>query len=152
MSDQNPSDARLWAQFRRASDSPTAEPPEADKVAAYLEGRLDEREAIAVERWLADDSMARHIVLDETGATELPPLTAIRAAQAVVPRERPKRAWLGLNHLLPRPALIGAACAVCIAFYASLQLGASTYSAIQETDDRIAGAIWSPAASREGPS
>ena len=142
MSDQNTPDARLWAKLRHTSPVPETEPPEL--MAAYLEGRLDETEAAQVEAWLAADPLARAMLLetDSMAETEGPSEAAIRQAQQLVHPQRSKFAWFGMGRRLPNPALFGTACALFVAFFTALELGASTHSVILEMDDRIAAAIW----------
>ena len=151
MSDQNPTDARFWAQLRRNSTPRDTEPPGPEMVAAYLEGTLDDADAARVEDWLADDALARRIILEDIAAAKEPSPAAVSRAQAVVSESKTGR-WFDLGRLLPRPALIASACAILIAFVGALELGASTYGAVRDIDDRVAAALWSADASDEKPS
>lgn len=145
--------AELWRRAREgwhAAAGPVEE-PEALTVAAYLEGRLDEAGAAAVETWMAAEPealksvlTARAVLAETPGAV---PEDMVRRAQgAVRGRPRPGLAWLGalaegLGGLggLTRPAAwAGAAAALLLASVSGFELGRTGVEYMVSLDAAVA--------------
>jgi hypothetical protein len=105
-------DRTLYERWRSHESAPAESPAALDPMlfAAYLEGRLDEADAVALEQLFAADPEALDDLLDSGAhpvAPEIPSADFILRAQALVPAAadvRPEAAVLPFTpRLTPRP-------------------------------------------------
>lgn len=130
--DDDPRDRALWRRYRSgtaAREAPVA--PDANLIAAWLEGRADDEESEAVEAWFADAP---------GGAEELAALRQLVDARPA-PRQAEARLWApgrsmpraiaaGLRGALPAwswPQGAGALAALVLACWLGFGLGEATY-------------------------
>lgn len=107
--------AAAWLAVAAAlRNGPRPAEPDANLLAAWLEGRLDEAQAAAVETWIAQEPAAaaeRLAVLREVLAAEHPaaPQRLLLRLRALGPQPRPSARPAPLRRLLPQAAGMAAA-------------------------------------------
>lgn len=125
--DPDQRDRALWRRYRRGGASPETAPPDANLVAAWLEGRAEAAEAALVEAWFADapggaEELAalRELVAD--------PAPAPAPAAAARPTLQPPWAWLrALAPVWSWPQAMATAAALVLACWLGFGLGEATY-------------------------
>lgn len=100
-------------------ETPAPPEPEANLLAAWLEGRLDEAEAAPVETWIAREpavaaeriALLREALAAESPTAEFPaaPQRLLLRLRALGPRQRPSARPAPLHRLLPQAAGMAAA-------------------------------------------
>lgn len=86
----------LWGRYRAAVSAPapaSATEPDLGRLAAWLDGRLDEAAAEPVEAWLARNPDALCLVEAPASEAGPAPLETIRRARALVSGVAPRRTW-----------------------------------------------------------
>ena len=128
-------DRELWRRYRRASGDIGVTPkPDAQRLAAYLDGTLNREAATDVEAFLGDQPGWSDILTAGDSQSYPAPSNLVRAAQAIAgtPPRHVSRVP-GLSNLwrswIPGPALAFACAlpAVALAAYLGLVLGAATH-------------------------
>lgn len=142
--------ARLWQRAREPWRAAVGTPgqPEASMLAAYLEGRLDEAAAEAVEAWLATDPEALDSVLAARAALGETPAAAprhlIARAQGAVRRRGIHGAtgadsvFGGFAGLLRPAAWAGMAAALLLVSVSGFELGRMGVERLASLDAAVA--------------
>jgi len=122
----------LWRRYRRSRDAaPETAAPDANLVAAWLEGRAAAHEAARVEAWFADAPGGAEELAALRELVAAPPL-APEAGVAVSPAGRPpmRSAAAWLRALVPAgswPQAAATAAALVLACWLGFGLGEATY-------------------------
>jgi anti-sigma factor RsiW len=159
----DPSDQTPWRQYRKGAAMPArvnlSEAADSLRLAAYLDGTLEERERAELEAWLAAHPEALEVLLASrealAEATGPAPDSLVRRACALVPERRAPLAgqWRRLGRRLRRRlgdlvvasawrgqalAWSGVTAAVLVACLAGFRLGESGYHSAATVENLLA--------------
>jgi ferric-dicitrate binding protein FerR (iron transport regulator) len=130
--DDDRRDRALWRRYQSgaaARDEPVA--PDANPIAAWLEGRADDDEREAVEAWFADAPGGAEELAALRELVDAPPVAGEAEARVRAPGHSPLKpvaAWLrGALPFWSWPQTAGAVAALVLACWLGFGLGEATY-------------------------